>query len=169
MNRTTSAAGRAMIKRFEGFRPNAYRDAGGYSIGYGHHGATPGQIVTETEAEDLLTEDLKRFEASVNSISDRLTQGQFDAAVCLAYNIGTGAFGCSTVAALMAADPSPRQELEQNWREWRLSSGKVNESLERRRKEEYNYYAKHSTNTAATITIVAILAAAVTVAAITIS
>ena len=169
MKRTTSAQGRALIKGFEGFRSTAYSDAGGYSIGYGHHGAVAGQTVTEAEAEELLTEDLHRFEEAVNAVSDRLTQGQFDAAVSLAYNIGTTAFSRSNVAALMAANPSPRQELEQEWKEWRMASGRVNSALEKRRAEEYEHYTKHSNSITATVATVALCAAVVTVAAITLS
>ncbi len=167
--KTTSTQGQAMIKRFEGFSATAYRDGNGYSIGYGHNGAVAGQTITKAEAEELLQQDLRRFEAAVNAASDQLTQGQFDAAVSLAYNIGTAAFSRSTVAALMAADPSPRQELEQHWKEWRIASGKVNPTLEKRRAEEYEYYKKHSTNTKVVVMTVVAFAAAVALTAITLS
>lgn len=167
--KTTSKQGQEMIKRFEGFSAKAYRDGNGYSIGYGHNGAAANQTINQAEAEELLQQDLRRFETSVNAVSSNLTQGQFDAAVSLAYNIGAAAFSRSTLAALLAADPTPRPELEHHWKEWRIASGKVNPTLEKRRAEEYEYYKKHSTNTKVVLMTVAALAAAVTLTAITLS
>ena len=80
----TSKAGIALIKTAEGFRETAYWDVDGYSIGYGHHGATAGQRVSREEAERLLAEDLERVEAAVSRVNPRLNQNQFDACVSLA-------------------------------------------------------------------------------------
>ena len=67
---------------------------------------------------------------------------QFDAAVSLCYNIGTTRFRKSTVAALIAADPSPRPELEQQWKQWRLAGGQVSQALVSRRNKEWELYKK---------------------------
>lgn len=138
----TSKAGIALIKTAEGFRETAYWDVDGYSIGYGHHGATAGQRVSREEAERLLAEDLERVEAAVSRVNPRLGQNQFDACVSLAYNIGTGRFGRSNTALLIAADPTPRPELEREWKEWRLAGGKVSQALVDRREKEWSLYCR---------------------------
>jgi lysozyme len=89
-----------IIKTFEGVRLEAYRDPGGtVVIGYGHaNTARMGMKITQAQAEELLKQDLTMIE---NDISPRLERSvnanQFSAMVCLAYNIGTGAFSKSTV------------------------------------------------------------------------
>ena len=53
--------------------------------------------IDEPEAERLLKEDLKRFEAAVRrAIEVPLNQHEFDACVSLSFNIGVGAFTNST-------------------------------------------------------------------------
>ena len=141
----TSSNGIALIKQLEGFSSTAYWDVDGYSIGYGHHGARAGQTITRDDAERLLQTDLKTFEQTVSGVNPRLSQNQFDAAVSLCYNIGTTRFRKSTVAALMAVDPTPRPELEQHWKEWRMAGGKVSQALVRRRNKEWELYKKTST------------------------
>ena len=140
----TSNQGINLIKQFEGFSSTAYWDVDGYSIGYGHHGARAGQTITKAEAESLLQYDLAVFEQTVNQTTPGLNQNQFDAAVSLCYNIGTTRFRKSTVAKLIAVDPTPRPELEQHWKEWRLADGKVNQALVRRREKEWQLYSKTS-------------------------
>lgn len=95
-------AGLALIKEFEGLRLRAYRDAVGIpTIGYGSTGAHVhmGLTITEQEAEDLLKRDLARFEQGVTQAVGAIptTSNQFSAMVCLAFNIGLGAFGRSSV------------------------------------------------------------------------
>lgn len=138
----TSSNGIALIKQLEGFSSTAYWDVDGYSIGYGHHGARAGQTVTRDQAEQLLAADLAVFEQAVNQANPSLSQNQFDAAVSLCYNIGTTRFRKSTVAALIAADPSPRPELEQQWKQWRLAGGQVSQALVSRRNKEWELYKR---------------------------
>lgn len=140
----TSKQGINLIKQLERFSSTAYWDVDGYSIGYGHHGARAGQTISQSEAERLLQADLSTFEQAVRSVNPRLSQNQFDAAVSLCYNIGTTRFRKSTVAALMAVDPTPRPELEQHWKEWRMAGGKINQALVRRRDKEWQLYCKSS-------------------------
>ena len=138
----TSAQGIELIKQLEGFSATAYWDVDGYSIGYGHHGARQGQTVGRAEAERLLRADLAAFERAVAKACPGLGQHQFDAAVSLCYNIGATRFGASTVAALMAADPTPRPELERHWKEWRMAGGRVSQALVRRRDREWQLYCR---------------------------
>lgn len=95
-----SQTGLELIKNFEGRRLDAYYDiAGILTIGYGSTGphVRKGMRITEQEAEDLLLEDLKRFEEGVtDAVKVMITQNQFDALVSLSFNIGMGAFRSST-------------------------------------------------------------------------
>ena len=97
----TSDAGRAMIEGFEGLRLEAYQDVVGvWTIGYGHTAPDigPGVVWTQEQCDQALSDRLaNEFEPAVASVGDA-AQGQFDAMVCLAYNIGAGAFRRSHVA-----------------------------------------------------------------------
>jgi lysozyme len=108
-----SADGLAHIKRFEGFRAETYDDlspkreieigtpvAGTLTIGYGHIGkhAFPENSLTRAEAEDVLLEDLTRFEMGIKRlVKVPLTQGEYDGLVGFTFNIGVGAFSSSTL------------------------------------------------------------------------
>jgi len=108
-----SQTGIDLIKHFEGIRLDAYKDVAGiWTIGYGHIGpiridgtrydsvaaavaANGGQPVRISQgyAEELLREELQRFEEGVSGGLKRdINQNQFDAFVSLAYNIGVSAF-----------------------------------------------------------------------------
>lgn len=91
-----SPKGLNLIKSFEGLRLEAYKPVKTekyYTIGYGHYGADvkAGQKISLMYAELLLLQDLKRFEANVNSYDYkyRWTQNEYDALVSFAYNIGS--------------------------------------------------------------------------------
>lgn len=110
MTLKTSPAGRAAIEAREGCRLEAYRDTVGVvTIGYGHSsrapsGITPvmGMTITKEEADSILADDLKVFEAAVNrDVTVPMTQNQFDAMVSLAINIGATGFTGSTVVHKM--------------------------------------------------------------------
>jgi lysozyme len=88
-----SAQGLADLKRFEGCRLEAYADEGGvWTIGWGDtHNVLQGQRITQAEADRRLLVLVADFEAGVSkNLARPATQGQFDAMVCLAYNIGLG-------------------------------------------------------------------------------
>ena len=96
-NRTISAVGIALIKRFEGCRLTAYKcSAGVWTIGYGHtSGVHSGQAITQAQADALLWQDLEKFEWYVNStayvpITAQLNENQFAALVSFAFNCGQG-------------------------------------------------------------------------------
>lgn len=89
------------IKHFEGFRSKPYRcPAGVPTIGYGHTDGVrmTDPAITEAQAEELLRMDLQAFAAGVNRlVRVALTQGQFDALVSFAYNVGLGNLQRSTL------------------------------------------------------------------------
>src|SRR5262249_46356321 len=68
--------------------------------GYGHTGpdVRTGMTISEDRADELLDEDLVRFEDAVSSmVKVPLNDNQFGALVSFAYNIGVGAFSDSTL------------------------------------------------------------------------
>ena len=91
----TSAAGIALIERFEGLKLRAYRDGNGiWTIGYGHTGAghmpavTCGQFETQAQAEADLCGDLGDAEAAVTRLATvPMTQGEFDGLVAFARSV----------------------------------------------------------------------------------
>lgn len=99
----TSGEGLAHIKKWEGLRTKAYQDVAGiWTIGYGHTSTagglkvTPGLVISEKQAEEVLRGDLGKFEKRVNDlVKVPLSQNQFDALVSFDFN--TGALGKSTL------------------------------------------------------------------------
>lgn len=149
---TTSDVGVQLICEFEGFQATAYPDVVGiWTIGYGttRVNNTPvvkGMTCTEAQAKQWMHADLKNFEFAVNSIATKpLTQSQFDACVCFAYNIGAGAFASSTVGKKIRVGNSAAIT-ESNfvaWNKVRDSHGVLVESkgLTRRRKAEWYLFS----------------------------
>ena len=91
--RTASENLIAVLKQLEGFSAKAYVSGGQWSIGYGTAGS-PGQTITEAEADKALRDHLKAVEDKLNAFDAgwnlKLTQQQFDALASLSYNVGTG-------------------------------------------------------------------------------
>lgn len=115
-----SQRGIDLIKHFEGLRLKAYKDSVGVpTIGYGHtDGVKMGQEITEAQAEQLLKDDLARFEVGVQEVVRplTLTQGQFDALVSFAFNLGLGSLRSSTLLKkLKAGDVSGASFELQRW------------------------------------------------------
>lgn len=88
-----SDVGLDLIKRFEGCRLTAYRDAVGVlTIGYGHtKGVVSGQKITQAQADQYLREDCQKAEQNVRSYDATYhwTQNEFDALVSFTFNIGS--------------------------------------------------------------------------------
>ena len=106
----TSEAGVALIRDCEGCRLVAYRDpVGVWTIGYGDtHEVTPGLAITREEAERRLALRLGEVEAAVAALVRVVpTQGQFDALVSFAYNLGAASLARSTLLRKFnAGDPA---------------------------------------------------------------
>jgi lysozyme len=142
-NFTTSDAMRAKIEGWEGLRLNAYQDSVGvWTIGYGHTGpdVTPGQTITNAQADALLAADLGKFEAGITRAvgGAATTQGQFDAMVSLSYNIGLGNFGQSTV--LREHLQGAYQQAADAFLLWNKAGGQVLPGLVTRRQGERAVY-----------------------------
>jgi lysozyme len=133
-----SPDGRSLIKSFEGLSLTAYPDAAGYSIGYGHFGAKPGDVITREEADRLFDQDVVKYELAVSLETPNANQQQFDAMTSLAYNIGTAGFADSTVARLH--NMGDYQGAADAFRMWIKSQGKVHQGLVARREKERSIY-----------------------------
>lgn len=94
-----------LLKDLEGLRLTAYQcSAGRWTIGYGHTSnagaptVVPGQKLTKDEADKILRRDVAYFENELSPlITGALNQGQWNAVVSFAYNVGIPAFSGSTL------------------------------------------------------------------------
>jgi lysozyme len=142
--RTTSETGKALIKSFEGVVLRAYPDpaTGGdpWTAGVGHTGpdVRKGMTVTQAMVDAWLAADLRKFEDGVNSLALVTTQPQFDAMVSLAFNIGLGNFGSSTL--LRKHKAGDYDGAAEQFGAWNKAAGKVMDGLTRRRAAEAALY-----------------------------
>lgn len=95
-----SSLGLAQLRQLEGCRLDAYTDeAGVWTIGYGHTaGVKAGDRWTADQADSALRADVAQFEAALRKIVKRpATEGQADALILWAFNVGIGAAQGSTL------------------------------------------------------------------------
>ena len=141
----TSKNGVDLIKRFEGLKLEAYLcPAKVWTIGYGTtENIKEGDIITESQAEQLLIKDLARFEIQLNRAmcGYMLTQNQFDALISFLYNVGIGNFKVSTLLRkiLMGAE---NEKIGNEFKRWVYADGKKLDGLIRRRKAEQELFDK---------------------------
>lgn len=134
-----------LVAGFEGFRAQAYRcPAGVWTIGYGTtEGVREGDIISKAKAWERLKVDLNKFGTGVYSLcSATCTQNQFDAMVSLAYNIGLGAFGRSSVLRMHNA--GNHVAAAEAFKSWNKAGGKLLPGLVNRRNIESQLYLKGS-------------------------
>ena len=140
-----SDAGIALIKSFEGLRLEAYPDPATngepFTIGYGStEGVYEGMTITEDEAEARLHKDVARFEDCVNgALQVSVTQGQFDALVSFAFNLGCGNLRKSTLLRKLNADDADGAAAE--FAVWNRAAGRVMAGLTRRREAERDLFS----------------------------
>ncbi len=126
------------LKEFEGLRLEAYQDAAGvWTIGYGHTGkdVRKGDRISEYWATDLLMRDLQRFIEAVDELNVARTQGQFDALVSFAFNLGIGRLKSSTLLKVIREGGS-RAQIRREFKRWVYAGGRRLKGLERRREWE---------------------------------
>ncbi len=141
-----SQAGIDLTKRHEQCRLVAYKDpAGVWTCGWGATGTDiyEGVIWTQEQADSRLRMDHAVFSRCVDSACPQASQGQFDAMVDLAYNIGESAFNKSSVARLHNAGRF--SEAGQAFGLFNKAGGRVLIELVHRRAEEAAMYAAATT------------------------
>jgi GH24 family phage-related lysozyme (muramidase) len=132
------------VKSFEGFSSTKYLDSVGVkTLGYGMTGNTIANLnyVTEQQASSMLENLLNNnFAAPIKADLDRkgitLNQGQFDALVSMAYNIGVGGLLSSTLYKNIVAGVRDKATITSNFQAWSKAGGQIVQGLYRRRTEE---------------------------------
>lgn len=141
--RTISDEGLALIKEFEGCKLTAYRDpVGVLTIGYGSTGphVKPGLTITQDQADELLRQDVARFEVAVADMAKVATDNQFSAMVSLAFNIGAEALRKSTL--LRKHNAGDYRGAQGEFARWKYAGDKVLPGLVRRRAAEAALYGR---------------------------
>lgn len=138
---TTSNNGIEFIKGHESCRLKAYRcPAGVLTIGWGHTGGVKeGMVITQAQADSMLADDLKVYEAAVNREKLSINQNQFDALVSFCYNVGPGNFRNSKLLKEVRINPLSGK-IPGYFASWIRGGGKVLPGLVRRRREESELY-----------------------------
>jgi lysozyme len=96
----------------------------------------PGDSVTETQAWNLLQEDLQEAADAVDDLVDvEISQAQYDALCSLIYNIGREAFKNSTLLKLLNGGAA-HEAVGAQFDRWNKAGGKVLAGLSRRRLAE---------------------------------
>lgn len=96
----TGEPGRALIQSYEKLRLVGYPcQAGKPTAGWGHTGpeVQVGKAYSRAQCEAWFAADLAEAEAAVNALAIALSPSQFDALVCLVFNIGVPNFKTSTL------------------------------------------------------------------------
>jgi len=139
---TYSKNGLDLTSRFEGVRLTSYQDSVGvWTIGFGHtFGVTEGMTCTQEQAEDWLMDDTNVAQSDVNTyVHVTLTQGEFDALVDFAFNVGRGNLNNSTLLKDLNAGNIPAASTQ--FTLWDHAGGVVVAGLLRRRlgeQQEFN-------------------------------
>lgn len=145
----TSEKGRNLIKKFEGLRLQPYKcSAGVPTIGYGSTFYPDGRLVTlkdsfitQTQAEELLSLTLIKFEKGVEKlITAPISQSMFDSLVCFAFNIGLGNLQASTLRKLVNLEQY--EDISRQFLRWNKAAGVPLAGLTRRREAEAKLFAE---------------------------
>ena len=132
-----------LIKKWEGFKSKAYRDAVNvWTIGYGTTAMagvgikpTAGMAISEKEAEKYLRLGVDKFAAKIRPhITAPINENEFGAFVSLAYNIGPGAFIEST--ALRRFNDGDKMGAVEALKWFNKAGGKRMQGLANRREDE---------------------------------
>ncbi|MCS4265144.1 lysozyme [Serratia sp. BIGb0163] len=137
-----SKTGIELIKRFEGLELKAYQDSVGvWTIGYGWtqpvdgKKTCPGMVIDQETADRLLKCGVVQYEQGVNQlVKVKITQGQFDALVSFAYNLGLRSLSTSTL--LQKLNAGDKQGAANEFGRWVNAGGvKLNGLVTRRAAE----------------------------------
>lgn len=147
---TVNNATLRLIKEFEGFSANAYKDSTGVvTIGYGTTGRAGvgidprmGDTITEAEAEYYLEKAIRKFADQIRPyITAEINENEFGAFVSLSYNIGPAAFKKSS--ALRHFNAGDKEKAAKSILLWNKAGGKVLRGLVRRREAEKALFLTH--------------------------
>lgn len=137
----TSQRGLDLIKQFEGFRGEAYRDVVGVlTIGYGFtSNVREGDTMTKAQANARLARELSGYELAVKVATDgQCNQNQFDALVSFCWNVGIEGMQRSSV--IKAHRRGDYQAAARAFALWNRAGKKEWPGLTRRRAAEAALY-----------------------------
>lgn len=152
--RDINEAGLNLIKKFEGFYPNAYKDpVGVWTIGYGTTAYPPdgqrvksGDKITYDQAIELLRHDVEYMAEYINgflvSNSIEMNDNEFSALVSLCYNLGGGVLTQSHRSLHKAVMSKDRNEITKAMMLYVKGGGKVLPGLVKRRQAEVELFLK---------------------------
>jgi lysozyme len=125
------------LMEMEGLKLEAYLDAAGVpTIGYGHtKGVRMGDRITRWWAIEQLKDDVAEVERQVEALGVARTEGQMDALVSFAFNLGIARLEQSTLLKLIREGGS-RNAIKREFKRWVYADGKKLRGLERRREWE---------------------------------
>ena len=139
-----------LIKKFEGFRADAYQDSVGvWTVGYGStmwpdgKKVAKGQKMTMAEAEKVMAWELDRKGKVILAglPTTTINQNQYDALLSFAYNLGVGALLKSTLFRKLKVNPND-ETIRAEFMRWVNAGGKPLKGLITRRKAEADMYFK---------------------------
>ena len=94
-----------------------------------------GDRITSWYAKDLLSEDIAYFEDQVKELDVARTEGQLDALVSFAFNLGIDRLKKSTLLKVIREGGS-KSQIKREFKRWVYADGKKLKGLERRREWE---------------------------------
>ena len=125
------------LMEMEGCRLEAYKDAAGVpTIGYGHtKNVRMGDRITQYWAMEMLREDIEEVEWQVKELNVARTEGQLDALVSFAFNLGIGRLTRSTLLKTIRNGGSKAQ-IQREFKRWVFAGSKQLPGLVKRREWE---------------------------------
>lgn len=143
-----STKGINLIKKFEGFSSQIYKDSAGLpTIGYGHL-ITEQELqkrkfhkgITQEQAEQLLLIDVQSASFAVSRlVTVFLEQWQFDALVSFTFNVGAGALQRSTLRRKL--NRREYKAIPYELQKWVWAGGRVLQGLVKRREAEAKLFS----------------------------
>ena len=121
----------------EGLQLTAYRDAAGIpTIGYGHtKGVRMGDRISEDWARRLLRQDVAEVERQVRAMRVASTDGQLDALVSFAFNVGISRLRRSALLRVIR-EGGTKLQIQREFKRWVYAGGRRLRGLELRREWE---------------------------------
>ena len=125
------------LMEMEGCWLEAYEDAAGVpTIGYGHtKGVRMGDKISAYWAKELLREDIEEVEWQVKELKVARTEGQLDALVSFAFNVGIGRLMRSALLKTIRNGGS-KAAITREFKRWVFAGGKKMPGLVKRREWE---------------------------------
>lgn len=140
--------GYKLITSVEGLRLKPYLCSAKIpTIGYGNTYYPDGKKVTLLDkpitkeyAKEMFKEIADKYSKRVSALlTKEVTQNQFNALVCFAFNVGTGAFQNSTLLKKVNINPND-PTIKNEFLKWVKAGGVKNEGLVNRRNKEIEMY-----------------------------